>query len=483
VRGIFFRSHSGAKALFLLLFFAAARPAVAEDFASYAKAAFSTGPFSNATVGAIFLTLPNGATAFSVNAESPLLPASLGKLATTAAALQILTRDFRFRTELLAKKTELRQNRLSLLVWRGDGDPSISGRGRASPLEIFELWASSIAAQGITRIDRLALDASAFTGPAVIESWPKEELSYWYEAETSAISFNDNCVALKFMPDPKPGRRPVIELQPDFGYVRMKNRATTGPAGSAFTLDYRRKLSSNKVRFFGAIAADSPDRFDFVAVHEPALFAAHTLREVLRRRGIKLDKVVIWKKPRVQDEDLLPILVWDSPPLHELIKVINKNSQNFYAEQVLRAMGRKTEGPGSFAAGLRALEAFLTGLGLGGDIRPADGSGLSPLNRATAAGLARLLFLLGEDPVYRESLGIPGRDRSMRNRMAGELLAERMRLKGGTVSGARNLAGYLESHSGARYAFVILVNGPALDRKAVDAGLDQVCGAAIRLLP
>jgi D-alanyl-D-alanine carboxypeptidase/D-alanyl-D-alanine-endopeptidase (penicillin-binding protein 4) len=191
----------------LLLLWLAACPVSAQEFAARAEALLSTGAFAGAQVAAVFVSAEDGAVSYARNADLPLMPASTAKLATSAAALERLTADYRFTTTFLAKKKELGRKKLSVLVWRGDGDPSVSGRDRASMTEIFEVWADSLAALGVAKVGRLVLDNRSFEGPEVHPSWPPGELSYWYQAETSPISFNDNCVDLEFTPAARPGRR------------------------------------------------------------------------------------------------------------------------------------------------------------------------------------------------------------------------------------------------------------------------------------
>lgn len=471
----------------LLLTLALSGPCRAEDFRAFADALLSTGPLAGASVGAVFAELDEGATVYARNPALRLIPASTAKLALTAAALDALTPDFRFRTSFLARKGERGRGALSALVWRGSGDPSISGRGRSSSHEVFDLWGASLTALGVRSVRRLVLDGRAFEGPAVPPSWPPEELSYWYSAETSAIAFNDNCVDLRFIPG-RQGRRPAVAMDPDFGYVRPRNRATTGPPGSPFTLDYRRDFAGNRVEFFGSIAAGDAPRSDYVAVHDPARFAGEALRRAWRAAaGPRVGRAVAWEKAGLPDDALEEVFAWESEPLPALIKVVNTNSQNLHAEQLLKALGRRVEGRGSFDAGLAVVRRFLARAGLDdGDHRLVDGSGLSPEDRLTAGGLTRLLVHMSTRPdfeAFHESLAVPGVDRSARGRMRGEPLASRMRLKRGTISGARNLAGYLVSRSGRRYAFAVLVNGPALDRPAVDEALDRLCLGAVSRLP
>jgi D-alanyl-D-alanine carboxypeptidase/D-alanyl-D-alanine-endopeptidase (penicillin-binding protein 4) len=461
----------------------------AQDFPVRADAILANRPFADAQVGALFVSVADGATYYARDPDLPLLPASTAKLASSAAALDFLKPEFRFATSLLIDKADQGRHKLSVLVWRGTGDPSISGRGRASREEIFEVWAGSLAALGVTQVKRLVLDTRYFEGPATVPAWPEDELAYWYEAETSAISFNDNCVDLEFQPAAKPGRKPQILLAPDYGYVKAKNKAKTGPANAAYTMgtNYHRRPDSNKVVFSGVIPADGQVRKDYASVHDPARFAAETLQRVWERKGIKVGKIVMWEKAGLKEDSLSPILEWRSEPLSELIKIINKNSQNFYAEQLLKTLGKESSGHGSFSAGLEAVRFFLLRVGLSeSQFHLVDGSGLSEEDRFTAAALVRLLSAMSTTqifPVYYESLAVPAVDRAAKDRMKGDPLASGMRLKRGTVGHARNLAGYLHSASGKLYAFAVLVNGTDLDRRGVDEALDQLCLKAAHLLP
>ncbi len=458
--------------------------AQAGSFTKTADAMLSTGAFAGAQVGVIFISLTDGTTPYARGADVPLIPASIAKLASSAAALDMLGPDFRFKTTFLAKDKERGKKKLSTLVWRGDGDPSISGRDRSSMFEIFEIWGASFTALGVKHVKRLVVDARAFEEPTVSPHWSADDLTYWYAAETSAISFNDNCVDLSFRPGARAGAKARIDPTPDFGYLTVVNKAVTGAPVSPFTLDYRRTPKTNRVEFFGSIGATAATQTDYVAVHDPALFAAHTLRAVWKTKGPKVNKILPWGKVQLKEDELLELYSWQSPPLAQLLKVVNSNSQNFYAEQILKALGRRIEGRGSFKGGLVAVRRFLRKIGLDDSEHGLlDGSGLARANRLTARGTAKVLTRMKDVPVYVDSLAIPGVDRAARNRMKGEPLASQMRLKRGTVKGARNLAGYMVSRSGKRYAFVVLVNGPALDRPAVDANTDRLLAAAISELP
>ncbi len=474
--------------LFIFLFIAGELNA--QSFSALADTVFLSSPFRKAKVGAAFYSLSEGIPVYSKNLTVPLIPASNAKLATSAAALHYLKPDFRFETSFLVKKEEAQDSVLSLLVIRGTGDPSISGRDRPSPYEILEFWADSLTARGVKKIGRIVLDKRYFEGPDVIDSWPVRELSFWYAAQTSALSFEDNCVFLRFYPGRKVRAPARIILEPDFGYVKAINHSRTGPRGSRYTLDedYRRKPGTNTVTFFGRIPISDTGQADYVSVHEPPMYLAHTTREIWKRKGILLTSpAMYWEKSGLEEDSLKKLFAWHSDSLSNILKVVNKNSQNFYAEQLLRTLGKEIEGKGSFEAGLEAVNHFLLNAGLStGDFYLVDGSGLSAKNRFTAAGFIKLLRHMHDSPhfsYYYESMAIPGLDKSVKKRKNGDSLAVNFRVKTGYISGARTLSGYFKSKSGKLYCFSVLVNGRKLNTRAIDDAVDRLCLSAARLLP
>ncbi|MGH8003152.1 MAG: D-alanyl-D-alanine carboxypeptidase/D-alanyl-D-alanine endopeptidase [Limisphaerales bacterium] len=475
----------------LFAFFLAAGELNAQSFSALADTIFSSSPFRQAKVAAAFYSLSEGVSIYSKNLSVPLIPASNAKLATSAAALHYLKPDFHFETSFWIKKEEEQDSALSVLVIRGTGDPSISGRDRPSPYEILEFWGDSLAAQGVKKIGRIVLDKRYFDGSDLIDSWPAKELSFWYAAQTSALSFEDNCVFLRFYPGRKVGSPARIILEPNFGYLKTINRSRTGPRGSRYTLDedYRRKPGTNTVTFFGRIPISDTGQADYVSVHEPPMYLAHTTREIWKRKGISMAAPAIyWEKSGLEEDSLKKLFVWRSDSLSNLLRIVNKNSQNFYTEQMLRTLGKEIEGKGSFEAGLEAVNHFLLNAGLStGDFYLVDGSGLSSKNRFTAAGFIKLLRYMHETPYfdhYFESMGIPGPDKSVKNRMRGDsLLASRFRVKTGWITGARTLSGYFKSKIGKLYCFSVLVNGRKLNTRAIDEAVDRLCLAAARQLP
>ena len=175
-------------------------------------------------------------------------------------------------------------------------------------------------------------------------------------------------------------------------------------------------------------------------------------------------------------EGLRVLAYRDSPPLAELLKVVNKESQNLHAEILLRLTGQKVKGQGSAVAGAEAVREFLVRSGVDAeDFSLEDGSGLSRSDLLSAHGLAGLLVAMDHHPfgrVYRESLAEPGQKGTLEHRLG--KLKGRMQAKTGTLRFANALAGYLTAADGDRLAFAIVVNNHTMPGREAAAAVDEI---------
>jgi len=324
------------------------------------------------------------------------------KLFTSAAALELLGPQYRFktgffRTGKIDKKGRLKGD----LVIVGGGDPLISGRFRDSVTEVLEFWADSLKSLGIKEIKGdIVIDNSFFSGSELGPGWSWDDLAYWYACPISALSFNDNCVDLKFLPGEKVGDPAIIEIDPPTDYITITNNANTLPADSEFTLDYYRIPYSNDVTFFRGISvSDTAGEIDYVSVHRPEIYTAYEFSKIMKSKGVKfkgdilsLDDLETKDRGKYSDDKLDSLFVWRSDSLGVVISVINKNSQNFFAEQSLKTIGRELGGEGSFSKGIELAEAFFDSIGIrSDDIAMYDGSGLSYMNIVKPAAVIELL--------------------------------------------------------------------------------------------
>lgn len=443
----------------------------------------------NALFGIAIYDITNDSMLYSLNADKLFSPASNMKLFTSAAALELLGPDYRFKTRFLTNGEIDEKGRLDGdLIIVGGGDPLVSGRFRDSVTEVLELWADSLKSLGVKGIKgNITIDNSFFSGPEFGAGWSWDDMTYWYACPISALSFNDNCVDLKFLPGQKAGDPAIIEIDPVSDYISITNNAVTLPPDSGFTLDYYRIPYTNNVTFFGGISiSDSTGEIDYVSVHRPEIYTACILTDILNERDIRFDGDILplddMKEERRSEyarEKLKPLFQWDSDSLGVVISVINKNSQNFFAEQTLKTIGREIGGEGSFRKGIELAEAYFDSIGISSkDIEMYDGSGLSYINLVKPFAIVKLLKAMRKSPnfeTYYESLAIPGQDRSVRKRLEGVEYKERVRSKTGHIANTSTFSGYIDCpHSGHLIAFSLMANNYSCDIDYVISWHDSV---------
>jgi D-alanyl-D-alanine carboxypeptidase/D-alanyl-D-alanine-endopeptidase (penicillin-binding protein 4) len=428
---------------------------------------------SGALIGIKIFDISADSVIYEHQSDKLLTPASNLKLFTSAAALELLGPSFRFKTSFYSRGKIDKKGRLNgdLLIV-GGGDPLISGRFRSRVTEVLELWADSLKSRGINEIGgNLIADNSLFPPPTLGPGWSWDDLSYWYACQISALSFNDNCVDLKYFPGINIGNPARIELNPSTKYISVVNNAVTLPAESSFTLDYYRSSDGNRVTFFGGIpSSDSEGRSDYVSVYRPELFTLSVFSEILKNRGLKLQNqfsaLSDMKTNEAQNynkDKLAPIFTWQSDSLGVVLKVINTNSQNFFAEQTLRMVGVEKNNNGTFQGGIKAEQRFFDSIGITErDIQIYDGSGLSYMNHVKPDAIIKLLSAMSKCPnfkVYYESLANPDSDRAAGTRLKGVSARGNVRFKGGYIAGVSTLSGYIRGpKSGHLLAFSIMIN-------------------------
>jgi len=218
-------------------------------------------------------------------------------------------------------------------------------------------------------------------------------------------------------------------------------------------------------------------------VDDAARWTATVFRETLESRGIEVvrDEIRVISDPAASVSSGSTALVeWLSPPLPQAIGPVLLNSQNWFAELLVKAMGREVSGRGSWEAGLALERAFLTGIvGIdSADFVLRDGSGLSANNRVTPRALAQLLDYVRRTPgqaVVRQKLPVSGsQDGSLRSRLTD--LRGRVAAKTGYIGGVNSMSGFVTDAGGRELIFVVIANGPG-DRADVVRAIDDVVRA------
>jgi D-alanyl-D-alanine carboxypeptidase/D-alanyl-D-alanine-endopeptidase (penicillin-binding protein 4) len=273
-----------------------------------------------------------------------------------------------------------------------------------------------------------------------------------------------------------------VDRDPQSAYYAVVSTAVTSPAGSKPELVLRSDAGSSLFRLSGSLPLGGEPWAASVAIADPARYAAAVFSEVLAARGITVTGTV------ATSSDPLPagrrvLAARESEPLAEILRVVNKKSQNLHTEMLLRLLGARVKAGGSLEAGHEAVEDFLRRLNVPAetwDLR--DGSGLSRSDILTPHGLAVLLAAMDKHPhaaAFRDSLPVAGVDGTLEGRMRGTAAAGRVRAKTGSLRHVNALAGYATHRSGERLAFAIVLNHHAAPGTTGTAAIDDIVNVLV----
>lgn len=454
-------------------------PNASEELHSEINYLLADPNLGNAYIGVYIESLADGKVLFKQNEHKLFVPASNMKLYTTAAGLNLFGASYNYET-LIGTDGMLSDSVLNgNLIVRGSGDPTISGRFYDDDmLTVFRNWADSIKRFGVQKIEgNLIADNSFFENDILADGWNWDDEPYWYSAQPSALSFNDNCVDFKVTPSIEPGQAVIVQQAPDIAYLRIVNTAKTSSADSLPNLHITRDRAQNIVRISGSLPCRSKPVKESISVENPAVFFLQSFRKILSENGIFIEGRDSVSTKRVDLMDTL--LTHVSAPLSEIIRVINKKSHNLYAEQLLKTIGKLKGEEGSFRTGSEIVSKRMTLFAIAPDeFIMVDGSGLSRKNFVSplaSATLLKKMYLHPEFEYYYASLPIAGVDGTLENRMKGSAAQGNVRAKTGYVRHMRALSGYVHDKNDTPYVFSIMVNNYSVPTSYVNALQDKIC--------
>lgn len=408
-----------------------------------------------------------GIRAFSLSSKKVLydlrgnelfIPASNIKILTTAAAFHYLKPNFQFRTNIY------HTGKISSGVLKGDlylkgfGDPSLVSE---------ELWllVRKLRLHGLRKVNgNLFVDDAYFDTERFVPGTKGGHGHKPYQAPNGAASLNFNTLSLYVKPKQIIGRPPHVTVDPKSNYIQLVNKAKTVGRKRKANLQVRRASHANgdMIILEGRLPIGSKGRQLWVSITDPTFYLGHTFRKFLLSEGIAVTGS-IQKGKTPKRANLLT--KHKSKALSIILRDLNKWSNNFIAEQVLKTLGAKIEGPpGTRAKGISVIGRYMNRLDYGtGTFVVDDGAGLSRKSRISPAQLVRVLTNMYDDirfrPEFVASLAVMGVDGSIRNRLDDTLAKRRIRAKTGTLNGVDTLSGYAFSMDGDVIAFSILMNG------------------------
>jgi serine-type D-Ala-D-Ala carboxypeptidase/endopeptidase (penicillin-binding protein 4) len=419
----------------------------------------------------------SGRVFYELNAGRLFAPASNTKLFTAALALERLGPDYRFRTRVVADGMPDEAGRLKgELRLAGGGDPTLGADAGLDTL------ADQVLARGVRRIEGdLVGDDTAYAWEPYPQGWEQDDTLPDYGAPVSALTLNNNTITVRV-------RAGHVFVWPPIEYYALDNRVRAAP-GLENAVWLERVLGSRQVRLWGSMSSDPAAEIRrTIAVDDPALYAALAFRDALERRGVAVAGRPV-ARHRFLNESPAPAAAGlqlgerQSAPLIELLRTMQKNSVNLYAELALREVARARRGAGSMKGALDERRQFLTELGIAQtDFRLTDGSGLSDLNLVSPAAVVKVLrhmYASKEGPAWVALLPVGAQDGTLAERFRGTAGARRIHAKTGTLSHASALSGYVEGRRGT-VAFSILVNNYNCPAEEIRAVIDRV---ALALAP
>jgi serine-type D-Ala-D-Ala carboxypeptidase/endopeptidase (penicillin-binding protein 4) len=429
----------------------------------------------------------SGRLLYARDADRPMVPASGLKLVVAAAAAHHLEAGHRFRTSLHATGPVRGGVLEGDLVLYGRGDPNFSSRFHERSTEAFEALADSLLALGIRRIaGGVTADESWFDAEHVHGDWNAHDRLWWYAAPVSALGFNDNAVDVRILPGTAAGSPARVTASPASAAYRLENAGRTVARGGASDLTLQRGALPGVIRAVGRVPLGAGARTVHFAVEDPARWTGTVFRETLERKGIAVGRaaVRVVSDPALSPAGDVPALVeWTSAPLDHVVGPVLLRSQNWFAELLVKTLGREVRGAGSWEAGLAVQREFLEReVGIHpGDLVLRDGSGLSSRNRITPRAMTALLEYVRRTPgqeVVRAALPVSGQTGSLERRLVD--LPGRVAAKTGYIRGVDALAGYLVLADGREVVFAIFSNESREPTARMKAGIDDVVRAIAR---
>jgi D-alanyl-D-alanine carboxypeptidase/D-alanyl-D-alanine-endopeptidase (penicillin-binding protein 4) len=414
--------------------------------------------------------IPESAAAFYVHeigAERPLVaagaeramnPASTIKLLTTYAGLELLGPAYVWQTEVYASGPLNQEVLAGDLVLKGYGDPKLT-------LENFWLLLRDLRARGVREIrGDLVLDRSHFSvsdsDPARFDDQPTRP----YNTSPDALLVNYKSIRLQFVPDVE-ARTVRIVTEPSLPQIQIANQLVldAAPCGdwvARMKVEPQGGANSARLQFAGHYSRDCGERARHFSVLSHQNYVHALFVQLWRELGGTF-------AGGVRDGSAPPeakrIASLQSPALSEIVRDINKYSNNVMARHLYLTLGAVGGGPPATPdKANRAIRQWLAGKGLNApELVLENGSGLSRTERISAGSLGQLLlaaFRSAAMPELMASLPVAAVDGTMRKRLAGAELAGQAHIKTGSLMGVRAIGGYVLDAKGRRMVVVMFVN-------------------------
>lgn len=480
--------------LFLLIFESCGqkvekKPVMMPENRNDILSAFTSNPsLKNAMVGIIAIDLKTGNTLLDLNSQTSMTPASTQKILISAAALEVMGPDHRFKTCLeydgyYGDNGVLHGN----LYLRGEGDPSF-----ASPLfsnfygDVLDRFSQAVINAGITEVDgNVVGDASVFGERRIPGTWVWEDIGNYYGATAGGLNIYDNSYKIGLRTSNKAGSQAkIVKIEPPMPWLEFDNRVIASDDTRDNAYIYGSFYSDKRI-IRGTIPKG---RSEFVikgSIPDPAYLAANEMINSLKKNKIVVDgkPETLYQMTSMKNRKILTEIF--SPPLTDIVTQLNQKSINIYAETLLLHLSKSFGGYTNLSEGCKSLKSFWKAKGM--DIEGVFLEDASGLSRYNAISVDKLVFVLNYmknkssfSGNFVNSLSVAGVSGSLENFGKGTILENNFRAKSGYMSRVMGYTGYLTTTSGKEIAIAVLVNNYSCSnaemRKLLEELLVSVAG-------
>ncbi|HET7025971.1 MAG TPA: D-alanyl-D-alanine carboxypeptidase/D-alanyl-D-alanine-endopeptidase [Gemmatimonadales bacterium] len=424
------------------------------------------------------------------------IPASNTKLLVTSVASALLPPDWTVKTSVYAAGPVTNGVVSGDLILYGRGDPTLgrskrcysvdttlAGACDTDPYVELRQLADSLKARGITAVEGdLVGDGSYFEPETVNPWWEGYDLNWWYAAPVTGLAFNDNSVDIRWAPDTVHGGPALLSISPLVGALTLENRTRTRADSAPTTIDFFRTPGTLALWAEGDVNHASHGGLESFAMPDPNLFAARAFRQVLAEDGISVLGTTRSTTDSLEyraARNAAPLAEAAGRPLKDWIFPILNTSQNWFAEMLLKQLGRTFGSAGSWHEGIAVERRFLID-SMGVDstqFAVEDGSGLAAADLVSPLAFTRILRYTRSHrgwATFEPGLPLAGAPGSLKNRFHDTPLAGRVRAKTGSIGRVNTLSGFIEFPDGKVWTVSVMANHHAESGNAVIAEIDSL---------
>lgn len=456
-----------------------------------------------ASIGICVETL-DGERLVDYGSDRLMVPSSNLKLITTGAALHHFGKDYRFKTKLAYSGTIKDSTLVGNLYIIGGGDPTLGSLDRIAIPEkaLFGSWAKALLEAGIRHIQGEVIgDGGYWEGMKESPLWQYDDIGTYYGSGTGGLQWHENYISLKVGPGVHVGDSLKIEfIGPATPWIEYQMPCRTGEMGTGDQIYLYALDGSRTAVLTGTFALGTPTKNLKISNKFPERTCAFLFDEYLKQHGFSTNGYNAFdclSDALDRPKTTKTLVQTESPSLVEIIRSCNAESNNIYAETMLRAMGKEMCGSARYDASLAALDSVLTDLGVCGrdscgrkvDGIIRDGSGLARQNLISTGYMCRFLRAMMESPCHKEYLytipqpGLPGTIQYCLRKLPSSE-RRRVKMKSGSMSGIRCYSGYIdhrhEEDPSPLVVFSIFINNTTMNTKEQQRVTDQIISALLK---